>query len=861
MAVENGRGAERTKAKVGRERLDVYGERGLEQAKRSGFGVADAELTPEGENRLTLGVEFENGDSLWIELCTLRAADGSWMLEGRVPECTEVIEHVHYSSDSDRWGGHKFSRSRSLGAVSSLLSSERRLAPLLPEPVVLLASVYRGTQYLRPFFTSLLVNTTSPYSLIVIDNGNDDPAIVSYLRALAAAHDNITLVRVEENRGYVGAMCLAIEYAPPNRHVVVLNTDTVLPPNWLERLVAPIFEDPTIASATPFTNAGTSASFPALGVDNTLYLGLPVETIDAALAQVDGQECRIDLPSGVGFCMAHNRAAIDRIGWYDRDAFGKGYGEENDWCLRARRAGFRNVLVPNLFVYHKHGGIYQEEKLALSRKSLKIVQERYPEYEPEVAAFFSADPIGAVRELVAFVLAARHARGRTILLLDHDLGGGTAVFGKRLVDDLIADGHTIVRAGWNDRDPSVRVTLLADGLTRVFRKSTLDDALALSRLVKFDEVIINQLAELPDLENGLAKIVQSIEASGVSLTIYMHDYFLLCPSLNLLNGEDRFCGLPATETCDRCAPGNAHFRLEAAAQKRFSMRVWRAEMGRLVGLAQRIVCFSRDGALRVAQVYAPAPEKITVFPHFADHFKAPAEFAVSDEPGLRIAVIGGINEPKGAHIVKSLAESILQRGDPAVSLTVIGTVNNAAQLSGVTLAGRYQPETLAAEIVRHRINLVLVPSIWPETFCYVAEETMCLGLPLAVFDIGAPAERVRLYPKGKVLPLLSGEALLDALLRFAGERRREDAARAEAPGLSDISVVAPGTLRNPPPPPRQPKPATGQSKARSRRSTRAAFAAGPPPARMPRIICWSRRLSMECCADWPGRTARPAAGR
>ncbi len=407
LVIENARGITRAKVKTGRERSDVHAEWGFEQAKRCGFGVADIELAPEGENRLTLGVELENGDGLSVALCTLRAADGSWKVERLVPDCPETIECVQYSPDSDRWGGYKFSRNRSLGAVSSFVANERQLAPLLPEPVVLLASVYRGSQYLRPFFTSLLVNTSSPYSLIVIDNGNDDPAIVSYLRALAAAHDNVTLVRVEENRGYVGAMCLAIEYAPPDRHVVVLNTDTVLPPNWLERLVGPIFEDPTIASATPFTNAGTSASFPALGVDNTLYLGLPVETIDAALAQVDGQECRIDLPSGVGFCMAHNRAAIDRIGWYDREAFGKGYGEENDWCLRARRAGFRNVLVPNLFVYHKHGGIYQEEKLALSRKSLKIVQERYPEYESEVAAFFSADPIGAVRE--ARCLCARRA--------------------------------------------------------------------------------------------------------------------------------------------------------------------------------------------------------------------------------------------------------------------------------------------------------------------------------------------------------------------------------------------------------------------------------------------------------------------
>ncbi|HEV2301712.1 MAG TPA: glycosyltransferase [Stellaceae bacterium] len=763
----NERGWQRVKARTGRKRPDVHAEWGFEEAKRCGFCVGDVELSPEGGNRLGLSVELASGDGLTIELCTLGMSEGAWAVARLAPECPQVLETEQWSSD--RWGGHGFSRNRSLGAVLSLIASTRELAPVLPEPVVLLASVYRGGAYLRPFFTSLLTNTASPHSLVIIDNGNDNPAICAYLRGLAAAHDHITLVRVEKNHGYVGAMCLAIDYAPPGRHIVVLNTDTVLPPNWLERLVGPIFEDPTIASTTPFTNAGTSASFPLPAVDNPLYLGLPVDAIDAALAQVRGAQCRLELPSGVGFCMAHNRAAIDRIGWYDRDAFGRGYGEENDWCLRARRAGFRNVLVPNLFVYHKHGGVYQQEKLALMEKSLAIVRARYPEYESEVAEFFRADPIGAVRAVVAFMLAARHAPGRTILFFDHELGGGSNLFSTQLIGDLVRGRHSVVRVSWGDRDPSIHITLLAEGMDRVFRKSALDDVFALARLVDFDEVIINQLAEMPDLGDGLAKISQFVETSGAALTIYLHDYLLLCPSLNLLNGENQYCGLPDIETCDRCAAANPYFRLDAAEQRRFSMQDWRSAMGRLASLAQTIVCFSRDGAARLARVYAIEPERIRIIPHFADHFKTPQLFAVADDPGLRIAVIGAIHEAKGARILATLAEAISGRGDPAVRLTVIGTNQTTRQWPGVTVTGQYLPEQLAEEIRRHDINLVLIPSIWPETYCYVAEEVMSLGLPLAVFDIGAPAERVRLYAKGRVLPPCGGERLLDALLRFADE--------------------------------------------------------------------------------------------
>jgi O-antigen biosynthesis protein len=793
LAIDSRRGLRRVKARTGRKRLDVYECWRFEAAERSGFGVGDVELSPEGDNRLSLSVELGSGERAAVEICRLRQADGSWTVEPLVPGCPHSLEQVRYSPD--RWGGHRFLRHGSLGALLSLLHDTPKAAPQLPEPVVLLVSAYRGAPYLRPFFTSLLTNTSSPHSLVIVDNGNDDPAIISYLRGLAAAHDHITLVRVEENRGYVGAMCLAIEYAPPGRHVVVLNTDIVLPPNWLERLVAPIFEDPTIASTTPFTNAGTTASFPLTGIDNPLYLGLPVDTIDAAFARVPCEECRIEMPSGVGFCMAHNRAAIDRIGWYDRDAFGRGYGEENDWCLRARRAGFRDVLVPNLFVYHKHGGIYQEEKAALQAKSHAIVLERYPDYDSAVAEFYRADPIAPVRALLAFLIAARHGRGRRILVFDHELGGGSNLFSERLLEGFAAEGHSVVRVSWRDRDPSIRIALLAAGVDRVFRSSALEDAFALTRFLNFDEIVINQLAEMPDLGDGLGRITQFIEASGAALTIYVHDYFLLCPSLNLLNGESRYCGLPDKATCDRCAAANPYFRLEPAEHRRFSMQAWRAAMGRLVALARAVVCFSRESAALFSEVYAIAPDRIKVIPHFADHFKAPQEFAIAPRPGLRIGVIGAIHEAKGADIVASLAEAIRARGDPAVSLTVIGTNETTHDWPGVTVTGRYLPETLAEAIAGHEINLVFMPSVWPETFCYVAEEAMCLGLPLAVFEIGAPAERVRFYPKGKVLPPCSGELLLDALLRFAAERARaEESARQDAAGRPEVSVVVAAKL-------------------------------------------------------------------
>ena len=72
-----------------------------------------------------------------------------------------------------------------------------------------------------------------------------------------------------------------------------------------------------------------------------------------------GSSNTIEIPTGVGFCMALNRACINKIGMFDT-VYGKGYGEENDWCCRAVKNGFVNVMITNLFVYHKHGASFGE---------------------------------------------------------------------------------------------------------------------------------------------------------------------------------------------------------------------------------------------------------------------------------------------------------------------------------------------------------------------------------------------------------------------------------------------------------------------------------------------------------------------
>ena len=80
--------------------------------------------------------------------------------------------------------------------------------------------------------------------------------------------------------------------------------------------------------------------------------------------------------------------------------------------------------------------------------------------------------------------------------------------------------------------------------------------------------------------------------------------------------------------------------------------------------------------------------------------------------------------------------------------------------------GRYRVADLPRLIGELRVNVCLIPSIWPETFCYVAEELLGLGMPVAVFDLGAPAERVRTSPRGVVLESMDPARIVGDLQVF-----------------------------------------------------------------------------------------------
>jgi GT2 family glycosyltransferase len=262
--------------------------------------------------------------------------------------------------------------------------------------------VFNAHDYLRGCLASLSAHCPDA-QILVIDDASTDERIEPLLEAWETGSARRRLIRLEHNRGFVHAANRGLRETSGD--VVLLNSDTVVTPGWLEALGRCLASDRSIATATPWTNNGEIASLPEFCVANAAPLD-PAAV--AAVLRTAGAPRYPDIPTGVGFCMAISRRAIDRIGLFDEETFGRGYGEENDFCMRAAALGMRNVLCDDAYVVHHGGGSFGPLGLQPGDEAMQRLLTLHPGYLERVTAFIREDPLAARRQAI---VAALHGAG------------------------------------------------------------------------------------------------------------------------------------------------------------------------------------------------------------------------------------------------------------------------------------------------------------------------------------------------------------------------------------------------------------------------------------------------------------------
>ncbi len=252
--------------------------------------------------------------------------------------------------------------------------------------------IYNGLSYVQECLQSILNYTeVGTYRLIIVDDASDSHTY-RYLSRLAANYpDQITLHRNPENLGFVKSCNLGITLGSAP-FVVLVNSDVVVTPGWLERLVACAESDPRIAAVNPFTNHAAQINLPLAPGAN--FFGM-----DEYL-QRHGLTAVADVVTGVGFCLLLRRSLLETLGAFD-EIYGRGYGEESDLCMRLTTHGYRTVVAGNIYIYHQGRGSFTDRNERY-RRNRAIFDARWgQEYRRQFRAFRRANPLGPTRALFA----------------------------------------------------------------------------------------------------------------------------------------------------------------------------------------------------------------------------------------------------------------------------------------------------------------------------------------------------------------------------------------------------------------------------------------------------------------------------
>ena len=258
-------------------------------------------------------------------------------------------------------------------------------------PVTVIIPVYNGYDALVRLTGTLFENTDAKHLILFIDDASTDGRIRPLLEEMESRHPNVKVMSNRVNCGFAGSVNRAV--AACEGDFVLLNTDTQVPQKWIPRLFAPVWKYENTASVTPLTCESAFLSVPDAETGTVGFVEEHgVEAVDLAVSRIRPDERWNILEAGVGFCLAISRTAWNKVGEFDSSVFGRGYGEETDWCLRAYyKYGMVNRFAENLFVAHWHTASFKsEEKAALMARNEKRVKARNPRWRNEPAVFEKA---------------------------------------------------------------------------------------------------------------------------------------------------------------------------------------------------------------------------------------------------------------------------------------------------------------------------------------------------------------------------------------------------------------------------------------------------------------------------------------
>jgi O-antigen biosynthesis protein len=586
------------------------------------------------------------------------------------------------------------------------------------------------------------------YNIILINDCSTDPRVKDLFQSLKDYNSSwIKIIEKNINEGFVKTVNTGFEQS--KNDVILLNSDTVVTHNWAKKLEECAYSEDSIATVTPFTNNGTICTVPIFNNNKEMPEGCSIDEFSDFIEEVAFKNYP-EIPTAVGFCMFIKREVLGKVGFFDEKTFGEGYGEENDFCMRAKGLGYKSVLCDDTFIFHKGGSSFLDKKDKFVSDHLKILYERYPEYKKTIGDFYRSNPLKENHENIELRLSTwdlTTAKKRILYIL-HSRNGGTEKHVQEL-DTLLNQKYLvyILRPSKNglllkehNQSHEIIYKFELDNPSELpifFSESYKDILEKIVNTFRIDIIHIHQMI------GHTFDIAFVAEKYNIPIIYTIHDFYCICPKINLLDENSGYCkNSDNIKRCNRC--------LSSMGLETDFIIKWRVNFKNILDKSNYIISPS-ESALEVAKSYYNIDDKKAVVIEHGHPDEVlvkkemPREDIKDSLDSINIMTLGAIWPYKGEEILYELAKCTYNK---PVNWFIIGSCSKIRKRGydkehNIYVTGSYKNyEDLLKKIRNNHIQLAVFPSVWPETFCYTLSECWTAGIPPIVSNLGALKERV-----------------------------------------------------------------------------------------------------------------------
>jgi len=583
-----------------------------------------------------------------------------------------------------------------------------------PQSVDVIIPIYGAAEDLRRCLESVAKHTDlARHRVVLVVDGPQDEFVEEYVTGI--------VLRNSERLGFVHSANRGMRESTTD--VVLLNSDTIVTAGWLEKLLAAAYSSPDIGTVTPLSNDATICSV-AMPSDND---------VDAFAQHVErvSQRAYPLLPTGVGFCFYIRRALLDDIGFFDAAHFGLGYGEENDFCMRALARGWLHACDDATFIYHAGHRSFGESRERQLRKGERTLTRLHPRYMATIAAFMKRDPLAEVRKRIGSLRIVHLVHGYPPL--QH---AGTELYAYWLVERQRDSHHVAVytrTAGeTHESNDGVRVRRIRNDFTA--RNPLRRNAIVDRKLERDFERFLRE--ESPDLLHVHHLAGHAFSLMGVAkrlripIVLQIQDWWFQCARVNRFDRDGKRCSGPAPAKCASCAtltrlPGNRLLHAIRRLAARSALRMADAYIA---------------GSKAIADDYGPLAN-LRVIPYGVAMRGTDRSVCATRRP-IRFGFVGSELPHKGLHVAREAMRGI----DPAEATLQVFRGFDEGEKADVFAS----------------MDVLLMPSIGLESFGLAAREAMACGVPVIATSGGALDE----LPEAELVPPGDAAALRASIRRL-----------------------------------------------------------------------------------------------